>query len=464
MALNRITYDAHNWVPDEVIRSSVLNHAETAITNIASNLSNTNSYIDGLNFTSNSGSNIKTPTTITQTNGQLNVIWDNIRQGTTSQSGVVSLSNTPSNLEDVAATPAGVQAAVDAGITAAVGLLDATITGFGPHKTLASLSEDNGIISATFQDIAIPYNAIANPPTLGAAAAKGIDTTITSTNSENLPTSAAVAAYVANSISGLSPGSGITGVQAGVGLIGTSYNDIYTISLNTASANALGGVKIGSTISINNGTINVPTASSETAGIIKVGTGLTIDSSGFLNANIISYSAGDGIDITNDTITNNGVISIEEGTDLGELIVNSNTSVLVPGLVEADPSNDTPGIVKLYDDIGNNYDGAVHQNGLTNILNTLIYNFGLTLQMPTSVTWSTENDLQATPNRFDNETTIVNIQKYRNGSWVAYNGEARSPGERFRALITRTVLGIVNVQAVGTEYVEPEPQEPQEEP
>ena len=57
--------------------------------------------------------------------------------------------------------------------------------------------------------------------------------------------------------------------------------------LPTATANTLGGVKIGNNIDIDStGHISVPTAGSSTAGVIKVGTGLTIDANGVLSSDI----------------------------------------------------------------------------------------------------------------------------------------------------------------------------------
>lgn len=57
--------------------------------------------------------------------------------------------------------------------------------------------------------------------------------------------------------------------------------------LPTATANTLGGVKIGDNINIDStGHISVPTAGSSTAGVIKVGTGLTIDANGVLSSDI----------------------------------------------------------------------------------------------------------------------------------------------------------------------------------
>lgn len=57
--------------------------------------------------------------------------------------------------------------------------------------------------------------------------------------------------------------------------------------LPTATANTLGGVKIGDNINIDStGHISVPTAGGSTAGVIKVGTGLTIDANGVLSTDI----------------------------------------------------------------------------------------------------------------------------------------------------------------------------------
>lgn len=55
--------------------------------------------------------------------------------------------------------------------------------------------------------------------------------------------------------------------------------------LPTATANALGGVKIGDNISIDSGGhISVPKASASTLGLIRIGTGLAIDSNGVVTA------------------------------------------------------------------------------------------------------------------------------------------------------------------------------------
>ena len=60
--------------------------------------------------------------------------------------------------------------------------------------------------------------------------------------------------------------------------------------LPTASASTLGGVKIGSNVSVDaGGTISIPTASADTKGVIRIGSGLTVDSDGIVSASGSSY-------------------------------------------------------------------------------------------------------------------------------------------------------------------------------
>ena len=60
--------------------------------------------------------------------------------------------------------------------------------------------------------------------------------------------------------------------------------------LPTASASTLGGVKIGSNVSVDvDGTISIPTAGANTKGVIRIGSGLTVDSDGVVSASGSSY-------------------------------------------------------------------------------------------------------------------------------------------------------------------------------
>ena len=199
-----------------------------------------------------------------------------------------------------------------------------------------------------------------------------------------------------------------------------------------------------------------------TSGALVKDSGFTIGTSVPPNAVFTdtTYSAGTGISISNGTINNTGIISVTAGDSAGTIKVN-NMDLEIPGLTSA--NNENVGLVKLYDDTGENEDGAITQYGITELFASLVENFGLTLSMPSTVTWDTEDGLTAIVDNFADHTTIV-IQKYANGGWVTYNGEARSEGERFRAYCTRELFGQSRSQVIGSEYVEPAPQQEPEEP
>ena len=96
--------------------------------------------------------------------------------------------------------------------------------------------------------------------------------------------------------------------------------DNQSFTLPTASSSTLGGIKVGSRLSISNGvlsadnqTFSLPTASSSTLGGIKVGSGLTI-SSGVLSANVqsiptASSSTLGGIKVGGGLSISSGVLS-----------------------------------------------------------------------------------------------------------------------------------------------------------
>lgn len=83
-------------------------------------------------------------------------------------------------------------------VTNAIGALDGgTIGTGGTGKTITSLTQTDGNVSATFADISITKSQVSDLGTIGAAAEKGVDTSITAgSTSTNLPTSGAVASFV----------------------------------------------------------------------------------------------------------------------------------------------------------------------------------------------------------------------------------------------------------------------------
>lgn len=89
-------------------------------------------------------------------------------------------------------------AATVATVENALGDLDGVLTGTpGANKTFSAFVQEDGKVTGTFTEIAITKSQITDLGTIGAAAAKGVDNTVTA-ESTNLPTSAAVIAYVAD--------------------------------------------------------------------------------------------------------------------------------------------------------------------------------------------------------------------------------------------------------------------------
>lgn len=116
-------------------------------------------------------------------------------------------------------------------VTGAINGLSGNITGAaGAGKTLKSLSESNGIVSAEFQDIAVTLSQVTDA---GTAAAKGVATAIADNDtSTDLPTAAAVASYVDTKTAGLTGAMHFKGVKDSVPASGTGYESGDVIAVN----------------------------------------------------------------------------------------------------------------------------------------------------------------------------------------------------------------------------------------
>lgn len=114
-------------------------------------------------------------------NGKIHVTTKKITTATANTAGITTLKsdifyeNTKDKSTNVSVTPAGVWDAIES--------LDVSgITGFGAGKTLASLTETDGKIAATFQDIAVGGSAI----TLGTASVAVVTDSSKHLSTENL--------------------------------------------------------------------------------------------------------------------------------------------------------------------------------------------------------------------------------------------------------------------------------------
>lgn len=118
-------------------------------------------------------------------------------------------------------------------VTNAINDLDGNLnsTAPGAGKTLTAFSQTNGKVSATFGNISITKSQVSDLGTIGAAAAKGVDTSIAEgSTSTNLPTSAAVVNYVQTRTASL------TGAMHFIGTTSTALTDGATTSTLTAKS------------------------------------------------------------------------------------------------------------------------------------------------------------------------------------------------------------------------------------
>ena len=180
------------------------------------------------------------------------------------------------------------------------------------------------------------YTAYITPAAIGAVAASSLATVATSGNYNDLSNKPTIPTTMAwNSITGkpstFTPAahtqdwSTITGKPT-FATVATSgnYNDLTNkptippaYSLPTATSSTLGGVKIGSNITISSGTISL-TKSNITSALGY--TPPTADTN-------TTYSAGTGISLSGTTFSNSGVRSIATGTANGTISVNTGGAV-----------------------------------------------------------------------------------------------------------------------------------------
>lgn len=357
MSVQTINYTRTIWEGGQIITKEGLNNIESGITNIVDKITDIVNVMNGLNYTSNNNSPLQTIQSLTQSDGKVAITYQPIQAASVAQSGVVRLTNVVSaSDESYAITPKGVATTIS-------NLNKNDITGFGVDKTLETLTENNGIISATFQPIRITTANISDFPTLGVAAEKNVDTTITDVLSTNIPTTSAILTYINNNISGATSGIHYRGRQGTVPpLEGTFDSGDLILQANTNnlyiydSTGQGNWYKIGQNINAGEGvtitgdtttslTLNLITASTSTLGGIKVGTNLSIDSNGILSATDTTYSAA-----TADTL---GLIKV--GTNLS--IVNGVLSAVDTTYDYA--STSVAGLIKVGENLSINANGEL---------------------------------------------------------------------------------------------------------
>jgi hypothetical protein len=104
--------------------------------------------------------------------------------------------------------------------------------------------------------------------------------------------------------------------------------------------------------------------------------------------------------------------------------------------------------------------------GAKSLLEEFLNNFEFELSMPTSVTWTVNENTNALSAIVDSyaDSTTVTIQKKNGSNWVTYSGGIRNEGDKFRAYCTRNLQfnskNYTKSSVIDPEYTEPVPEEP----
>lgn len=387
--------------------------------------------------------------------------------------GVTRLSNIPdSTSTTVAATPKGVQNAID--------LLDyndddndtnnvnedlTTGDDFGADnsKFVSKVKQVDGKIEVIHRSFSPTLNLSAGTTSL----APQFNLTVGG-NSEGAQ-SLSIASDGENGIYG------VTKLNSATVIKDNSNNDILSTD-NTLAVTAL-GVKnaIGyldkadtavntdyvSAVSEADGIINVSRASfnpaiTSIASTENAAQQLNISVAGNTMAQSISLDTASNIkygvvkmsdDSSNVAMTENSVQAIIDDLNLGTVITKN---------VSASGDASTNEVV-----LGND-----SRLGAMELLETFLENFEFELSMPTSVTWTVDentNVLSAVVDSYADSTTVT-IQKQNGSNWVTYSGGIRNEGDKFRAYCTRNLQfnskNYTKSSVINPEYIEPAPEEP----
>ena len=143
----------HTWAGGNIISSSLLNNIEARIEQNKENLDEVAEHINGFVNETNANdasdtSTLNTPTSISINNntGKLDVVYSKIQTATTSREGIVQLSSEASDsTENRAATPKGVQAAIN--------LLDVADDEDRSGSYVQKVTETDGKISVTHNNL-----------------------------------------------------------------------------------------------------------------------------------------------------------------------------------------------------------------------------------------------------------------------------------------------------------------------
>ena len=363
-------------------------------------------------------------------------------EASTTVYGITKLSNAiDSDSEVLAATPKAVKDALQS--------LDITKITNTAGMTIKTIEETDGKVSATFQNIEIPESQVTNLTThLGQKLEtnlKGAANGLAELDDSGRVPAAQLPAYVDDVIEGYLYNGAFyeeaTHETAITGMGGKIYVDITENAPRLVyrwSGSAFVAIPIG-------------LALGETSSTAYRG---DYGARAYAHAGASPQYTAAASGLYRVTVNNEGHVTATAAVQASDI-----TGLLGTAAVKNVPTTGNAGNEEVV--LGS--DGRFTDlSNLATLVSTFLDNFDFTLSLPTSVTWNVDentNELSATPNMYNDNSTTITIQKQDGSSWINYTTGTRTEGEHYRAYCERTLTlnskTYTNNGVIGEEYIEP---------
>lgn len=419
-----ISYDGTN-------KKFIQNKYATATTNTSNDVVTTATLLNDmdLNITQITNTAGKTLATIDEASGKISATFQDIS----------ILSSQVSDKSD-AINSSGSTLATSKAIKDALESLDITQITNTAGKTIATIDEADGKVSATFQDIEVAQSQVTGLTTaLGnklETSLKGANSGLAELDANGHVPSSQLPSYVDDVIEGTIATFPATG-ETGKIYVDTATNISYRWSgsqyVKVASDLALGETSStayrgdhGAT-AYAHATDSSRLTTAQNSGLYK----LAVSSEGHISS-----------------------VTAVEKNDITGLGIPAQDTTYSTG------TEFTSGITKLYTSYGSGTDGAITQNAFTVLMANMITNFGLTVALPSAaaITEDTTNGVLTVQLSGLNDHCTITIQKQDSGStWTTYNeGDSWAIGDIFRVYVTRTITvgnsTFTNSGVIGSNY------------
>lgn len=202
------------------------------------------------------------------------------------------------------------------------------ISASSSNATITLIARDGTNTALTVNNVA--HATAADTATTATSATKatqdGSGNVITSTYAKKTEIPAAYTLPTATS-------STLGGIKVGTGLSISSS----VLSVAAATTSTIGGVKVGSNLSVSSGTISVPLASTSTAGVVKIGSNLSV-SSGTISVPTTSTSTAGVMKVGSNLSVSSGTVSVPTASTstAGVVKVGSYLTISSSGVLAAD--------------------------------------------------------------------------------------------------------------------------------